>query len=312
MKVMKVKSFIYLDDYKMYSFSSQLFEGITQYILKEDVQAGEEQNSQKGSFLSGRFMADMMFQKNAKTEMRYLHDFAFNLFERELEERNLIFDAEAQSTIDDLKDKNFVRLKGKIIFEDYARIQYTIDNFNDLGKAFAELNNGEALQMLNAVKANISQTNDREAKFRQKQSAKQTEKQLEQALIASGLNIEPKQAANLSKIINYGYRDNYEVRLVIDGSDNLYTAVINQEYLKESEQNLISKYSRKSEKEFTIIGIVTQAGLPKAQIPSIDEIVTMKDATLSFLDKIADMEEQFNGRSTRECIIDPIAIFTEI
>lgn len=309
---MKVKSFIYLDDYKMYSFSSQLFEGITQYILKEDVQAGEEQNSQKGSFLSGRFMADMMFQKNAKTEMRYLHDFAFNLFERELEERNLIFDAEAQSTIDDLKDKNFVRLKGKIIFEDYARIQYTIDNFNDLGKAFAELNNGEALQMLNAVKANISQTNDREAKFRQKQSAKQTEKQLEQALIASGLNIEPKQAANLSKIINYGYRDNYEVRLVIDGSDNLYTAVINQEYLKESEQNLISKYSRKSEKEFTIIGIVTQAGLPKAQIPSIDEIVTMKDATLSFLDKIADMEEQFNGRSTRECIIDPIAIFTEI
>ena len=47
---MKIKSFIYLDDYKMYSFSSQLFEGITQYILKEDVQAGEEQNSQKGSF----------------------------------------------------------------------------------------------------------------------------------------------------------------------------------------------------------------------------------------------------------------------
>jgi len=312
MKVMKVKSFIYLDDYKMYSFSSQLFEGITQYILREDVQAGEEQNSQKGSFLSGRFMADMMFQKNAKTEMRYLHDFAFNLFERELEERNLIFDVEAQSTIDDLKDKNFVRLKGKIIFEDYARIQYTIDNFNDLGKAFAELNNGEALQMLNAVKANISQTNDREAKFRKKQSVKQAEKQFEQALIASGLNIEPKQAANLSKIINYGYRDNYEVRLVIDGSENLYTAVINQEYLKESEQNLISKYSRKSEKEFTIIGIVTQAGLPKAQIPSIDEVATMKDATLSFLDKIADMEEQFNGRSTNECIIDPIAIFTEI
>ena len=309
---MKVKSFIYLDDYKMYSFSSQLFEGITQYILREDVQAGEEQNSQKGSFLSGRFMADMMFQKNAKTEMRYLHDFAFNLFERELEERNLIFDVEAQSTIDDLKDKNFVRLKGKIIFEDYARIQYTIDNFNDLGKAFAELNNGEALQMLNAVKANISQTNDREAKFRKKQSVKQAEKQFEQALIASGLNIEPKQAANLSKIINYGYRDNYEVRLVIDGSENLYTAVINQEYLKESEQNLISKYSRKSEKEFTIIGIVTQAGLPKAQIPSIDEVATMKDATLSFLDKIADMEEQFNGRSTNECIIDPIAIFTEI
>ena len=53
---MKIKSFIYLDDYKMYSFSSQLFEGITQYILKEDVQAAEEQHEQKGRILSGMFM----------------------------------------------------------------------------------------------------------------------------------------------------------------------------------------------------------------------------------------------------------------
>ena len=41
---MKIKSFIYLDDYKMYSFSSQLFEGITQYILKEESLASEEKH----------------------------------------------------------------------------------------------------------------------------------------------------------------------------------------------------------------------------------------------------------------------------
>ena len=28
-----IKSFIYLDEYKMYSISSQLFEGLTEYIL---------------------------------------------------------------------------------------------------------------------------------------------------------------------------------------------------------------------------------------------------------------------------------------
>lgn len=308
---MKIKSFIYLDDYKMYSFSSQLFEGITQYILKEDVQAGEEQNSQKGSFLSGRFMADMMFQKNAQTEMRYLHDFAFNLFEKELEGRKLIFDVQANTAISDLQGKNFIRVKGKIIFEDYAKIQYTIDHFNEIGRAFAELNNNEILQILDNFKTDMANTKDREKKFKQNQSLKQTEKQVEQALIASGLNVDPNLAKNLSKIINFGYRDNYEVRLVKENSETLYTAIINQAYLKESEQNLISKYARKSEKEFTIIGIVSQTGLPKAKIPFV-EGNSMKDATLGFLDKIADMEEQFNGRSEKECIIDPIAIFTEI
>ena len=308
---MKIKSFIYLDDYKMYSFSSQLFEGITQYILKEEVQTAEEQNSQKGSFLSGRFMADMMFQKNAQTEMRYLHDFAFNLFEKELEDRNLIFNVDADTTITDLRDKKFVRVTGKIIFEDYAKIQYTLDHFNEIGRAFAELNNNEICHMHDTIKKDIANTKDREKRFKQGQSLKIIEKQIEQTLIASGLNIDSKMATNLSKIINFGYRDNYEVRLVKEGSTTLYTAVINQEYLKESEQNIISKYARKSEKEFTIIGLVSQVGLPKAKIPFL-EGGTMKDATLGFIDKMADMEEQFNGRSEKECIIDPIAIFTEI
>lgn len=34
---LKIKSFIYLDEDKMYSISSQLFEGMTQYILQENV-----------------------------------------------------------------------------------------------------------------------------------------------------------------------------------------------------------------------------------------------------------------------------------
>lgn len=64
---MKLKSFIYLDDQKMYSLSSQLFEGITQYILRERSDAIEEEHTQKGELMSGRIMADMMMQKIAKS-----------------------------------------------------------------------------------------------------------------------------------------------------------------------------------------------------------------------------------------------------
>ena len=47
----RIKSFIYLDEDKMYSISSQLFEGMTQYILQENVESYNEEHQQKGNFL---------------------------------------------------------------------------------------------------------------------------------------------------------------------------------------------------------------------------------------------------------------------
>jgi len=38
----KIKSFIYLDNDKMYSISSQLFEGLTEYILRDNKNTSTE------------------------------------------------------------------------------------------------------------------------------------------------------------------------------------------------------------------------------------------------------------------------------
>ena len=308
---MKIKSFIYLDDYKMYSFSSQLFEGITQYILNEESKAAEEQHEQKGSFFSGRFMADMMFQKNAQTEMRYLHDFAFNLFEKEMEARKMLFDVKPETTIEDLHDKGFVRVKGKIIFEDYTKILYTLEHFNEIGRAFGELQNLEVFNALRNLKSESVQTKDREQKNKQRLATKNVEKQIEEHLKSQGLLIDESSIDSIHKIMSFGYRNCYEVRMSMDNSPTLYTAVINQEFLKEPETSLISKYSRLSEKEFTLIGVVSQAGNAQATIPEITGN-DLKSAVVKIVEQIASLEYQFNGRTNNECIIDPIAIFTEI
>ncbi len=44
----------------------------------------------------------------------------------------------------------------------------------------------------------------------------------------------------------------------------------------------------------------------------ITEGADMKTATQGMHEMIANLEMQFNGRSSNECIIDPIAIFTEL
>lgn len=308
---MSIKSYIYLDDNKMFSLSSQLFEGITQYILNENTDAIGENHEQKGQLLSGRFMADMMFQKNTKAEMRYLHDFAFNLFEAELVSRDLLYEVKAETVMSDLIDKSFVKVKGKIVFEDYARILYTLEHFNEIGTAIGELTLRDELEQAEAVLDAAGKTSDREKKNKVKQAGKQIKKEFERALLEQGLVLDESTRGNILKVLDFGYHDNYEIRFLVVGSDTLFTTIINQENLKEPGQALISKYSRLSEKEFTVIGLVTQCGEEKAKIPDL-EGNDMKKATIVLTEKIDALEEQFNGRFDNECIIDPIAIYTEV
>ena len=306
-----IKSFIYLDEDKMYSISSQLFEGMTQYILQEETDGLNDVNSQKGNFLSGRFMADMMFQSRSKSEMRNLHDFAFNLFEKELENRGILYDVKCNDDISDLQDKGFVRIRGKIFFCDYARMQYIIENFNNIGRALGRLQGATFYEQIEEIKHNANETKDREKRNRQQQNAKYSEKQIENLLKSAGLVLDEKYVKNLSTVMKFGYQDGFEVRIILEDSPLLFSAVINQSCLKENENVLISKYSRITEKEFTVIGVITQVGNPKPKLPN-NEGEDMKTATQGMHEMIANLEMQFNGRSSNECIIDPIAIFTEL
>ena len=306
-----IKSFIYLDEDKMYSISSQLFEGMTQYILQEETDGLNDVNSQKGNFLSGRFMADMMFQSRSKSEMRNLHDFAFNLFEKELENRGILYDVKCNDEISDLQDKGFVRIRGKIFFCDYARMQYIIENFNNIGRALGRLQGAIFYEQIEEIKHNANETKDREKRNRQQQNAKYSEKQIENLLKSAGLVLDEKYVKNLSTVMKFGYQDGFEVRIILEDSPLLFSAVINQSCLKENENVLISKYSRITEKEFTVIGVITQVGNSKPKLPN-NEGEDMKTATQGMHEMIANLEMQFNGRSSNECIIDPIAIFTEL
>ena len=56
----KIKSFIYLDEYKMYSISSQIFKGITEYSIDHHESTTENVETQKGPVVSGRIMADIL------------------------------------------------------------------------------------------------------------------------------------------------------------------------------------------------------------------------------------------------------------
>src|SRR5713101_3530736 len=107
-----IRSFLYLDQYKLYSFSSQLFEGLTDYVIRTYNTEQGRSESQDMVSAKGRKLAELVAEQRGITEMRFLHDSAYNLFEEELQDRQAILDINSSSISLDLTSKDFVRVRG--------------------------------------------------------------------------------------------------------------------------------------------------------------------------------------------------------
>lgn len=274
-----VKLFVYLDEDKMFSLSSQFFEGITNGIMMGDVSAHGQTESQLGEVMSGNFMASMMLQQNTTSVSRSLNDFAFTLFEKELVRRDLLYTVKAEDTPDSLRGKCFVKVVGHVSIYDFATTLNTVEKFNDLGRAIGYLQKNKQL----------------------------TESELQ----SEGLAIDKKMQEHVKLLIQFGYKNRLEVLFYINGSKQIYSTTVNRAFLKDPEDIVISRYSQMPEKEFTLIGIVSQVGDVRSSSVEM-ESQDMKKTMRTITEKVAGLDNAFSGRASNECIIDPIAIFTEI
>lgn len=309
----KIKSFIYLDNDKMYSISSQLFEGLTEYILRDNKTTATEDDEQKAQPFSGKIMREIFQQEKGSSEKRYLHDYAYNLFEKELIDRNLLCTIEDCDDLGDMTGKQFVKVHGKAYFNDYRALKETFRQFNEIGAALGYIQcYGPMGEVLKQIDEAAKQTTDRNqiAKIKNKKNA--VDSIFKKYLQEQGLNVNDKFAENLVRIFDYGYKDMFAVHIPYQQSNIVFASILNREFLKENEDSLIAKYSRRTEIEFTIVGLLTQCGGEKATIDSDDPEGSMKQASLNFTSIISNLEDTFNGRLGNEYIIDPIVIYREI
>lgn len=309
----KIKSFIYLDNDKMYSISSQLFEGLTEYILRDNKTTSTEDDQQKAQVFSGKLMREILQQEKGSSEKRFFHDYAYSLFEKELSNRNLLCTIEDSGELGDMTDKQFVKVRGKAYFNDYRALKETFLQFNEIGSALGYIQcygpMGEVLKQIDEVAQQASDRNQK-AKIKNKKNA--VDSFFKNYLREQGLNVNDKFAENLVRLYDFGYKDMFAVHIPYLVSNMVFASILNREFLKEKEDSLIAKYSRRTEIEFTIVGLLTQCGGEKALIDSDDSDNSMKQASLNFTSIISNLEDTFNGRLGNEYIIDPIAIYREI
>lgn len=323
----KVKSFIYLDEYKLYSISSQLFEGLTEYIVHTHSQNQNEEESQKGPIGSGRVLADIFREEHKTEERKNLYDYAFNILEDELTNNEKVIkidDTNYNST--DFKDFTFIKVIGKAIFNDMNILSKTVEEFNKIGEALGYLSTYESFEkQKQEMNEEIKQIKDRNQRAKAKQMINKSNKAFKEYLEENNLILDETFISHLKYILDFGYQGQFEIKIPFGEEDNkhLFSSILNRKYLKEDEFELISKYSRKTEKKFTIFGILTQNEriIPSEELDNEEdfedredstESSIMKEAILNLVDKLSGVENTFTGRLSYEYIIDPIAVYREI
>ncbi|RZK79779.1 MAG: hypothetical protein EOO85_02690 [Pedobacter sp.] len=323
----KIKSFIYLDKEKMYSISSQLFEGLTEHIINSEKDIDTQNTTQHGKFNSGEIMADIIQKESGSTEKKFLHHHSYNLFEQKLIDENRILSIDSNnvdSVLHKVEGAGFVKLTNRAAFNDAKMVKDTLVNFNKLGLALTYLQVSEELANIDDnIKEALSKTRDRNQINKIKQTGKRTD--LTSLAKERGLFIDPKQTENLEVLFEFGFNDGFHVQVPFISDDEylLFSAILDRRFLLESENSIISKYSRETEKEFTILGMMTQTIktsikpplYKKAYLESLGlepEEPNMKEGVMNIVSSMTNLEATFSGKLDYEYIIDPIAIYREI
>ena len=174
----KIKSFIYLDEYKMYSISSQMFGGITDSLVNYQEATIEQTEKQKGEIDSGRIMADILKSESGTQEKRHLHDYNYTLFEEELNKSDKILSLSTvniDENVEQIDNAGFVKVRSKVVFNDMNLIKSTLENFNQIGEALAYVGNFEEMEEVrNQFGKAAENIKDRNQKTKLKQQTQAT------------------------------------------------------------------------------------------------------------------------------------------
>jgi hypothetical protein len=307
-----MRSFIYLDQYKLYSFSSQLFRGLVDHVVRVTERTRNHGEREGGNLAgSARVVADIASENFSTAEKTFLHDHAYDLFEDELKARGALLDVGTQSRLEDFQTSRFIRVTGPAIFADATVLRGTIANFNKLMEALAYVTkSGDVAKARAAAAEVLASSKDRNAQERAKQSLKVLSPQA--VAQASGMRQDPQFLESLVFLLQYGFGEQLHVQLPVEceGGALQFSAVLRREALRETETILLHKYARVTDRSLVVVGVPTQAGGPTAK-RLVDSEGGLREAIAGLMGHMSGIEDTFAGRMAKEVIVDPIAVYVD-
>lgn len=297
----------------MFSLSSQILEGVTQYLVNTNDDSRCSSENQKGPISSGRTLANIIKKNNSVTEKKTLNDYAYLMFEDKLIELNKVLSINLDNEMEgiaSINDFSFVKITGKAVFHDVKQLRKLLDNFNRFGEAVTYVSCSDDIKEVKEQIEEIKkQTKNREDKNKLEQQLKDLQN-IKKLAKENNLYQDEKLLSELSYFLDYGYNDSIDIQIKM--KNNLFSAPLNRDYFRDNEDLLIKKYSRQTEKEFVIFGMVTQnSRCEEVEVESMNT-ETLKEALMDLIHHLSNIEAVYTGRLSNEVVIEPIAIYTEL
>lgn len=200
------------------------------------------------------------------------------------------------------------------MFNDMNIIKSTLGNYKPLAEALAYISNFEELkEARQQLEAEIEVTKDRNQKAKLKQQLKGLTN-IKHLVSDQELYQYPDFLEKLTFVLDYGFQDQFVVQMPI--GPYTFSAECKREDFRESEHLLIRKYSRFTEKEFVLVGTITQSSRDlvdrEDDIKTLHEPQHMKKAIMNIVEALFAMESTLSGKLANEIIVDPIAIYREV
>lgn len=138
--------------------------------------------------------------------------------------------------------------------------------------------------------------------------------------IEANLHFDPKYVEHLTKLLEFGFEDHFEVRMQLADAEydshSAFSALLKRNCLRESESMIVRKYGRKTEREFTLFGVVVQGGTlnvdDASPAPDVEEEGNVRTKLLQMVDTLVVMDNAMSGRAANEVFIDPIALYLDV
>lgn len=306
-----MRHFIYLDTEKLYSISSQLFNGFTDSVVSEISSQECTDEQQKMLWGKGKQLGHLFTEASKSIEKKFLHDQALvSLEDKLLENQDLLElnNSNSESISNEtLLSKKFIKLTAKVQISDYLELKSLLQNFNDLGQSITFLSHIEEVMIAKEAQKLIKQTSDRNEKARLQAMIKGSPN-MEEIALEEGLRLDPDLIKHILNMVSYRYTDEFIFSQNL--SNKVFNSIINRKYLREPE-NLLKRKYQETHKNLVIIGSVCQLHVDKDVAEIKDNFDNLKEIVQNLALVKQNLDISIDGLMENEVIIDPIAAYFE-
>lgn len=298
------RDFIYMDTERLKSIVAQLNQGLIEGTSKTTTDTdGSKLNAGLDILKIIKIGTENSFLfQNQSTESHTMHDYLYNLAEISLEERDLLItipnDIEEKDIINPsiesslLNSTSFVLVKGKTIINDYTYMKRILDNFDDLMKS-----------ILSGEKT----SNSGFEKMSQNQRDKRVQEKVNEYM--------PKDIKKaLQTFMENFYKDRIVIKNIpfVNHPNFRFVGTLNQEYLRESIENIIYKYGTAPQENWFMFAQI--ASIPNSNESKLDISFnqnSLENSLQTVFDALREIEKTGLSISFPEIAVTPIAIYRQ-